>query len=89
MGIAWLGEAQDVVVDDLLRAQNADDRSERQEAGTWLRDLLSDGPHAAKDVFTEGKRLGFSERTIWRAKKTLGILSTKPPEGRTFQWLLP
>ncbi len=52
-------------------------RSTVQEAGPWIVDLLKDGPIEANRAFQLGRQAGFSERTLKRAKKNLGVQSTQ------------
>jgi hypothetical protein len=86
-GIAWLGEATDVQPEDLLARPTAEERTERQEATDWLRETLKSGPRPSREVFAEAKRLGFSERTVWRAKKALDVRASS--RGRGWEWSLP
>jgi hypothetical protein len=85
--VVWLGESNDVHIEDLLTPATAPDQAERLEAADWLRETLRDGPRASKRIFAEAKRAGFSERTVWRAKKALGAVSKRV--GRDFSWSLP
>ncbi len=86
-GIVWLGEAADVQPEDLLARPTAEERTERQEATDWLREMLKTGPRPSREVFVEAKRLGFSERTVWRAKKGLGVKAHN--SGIGWEWSLP
>jgi hypothetical protein len=48
----------------------------------WLRQELAAGPHLTKDIESQGKERGFSQRTQWRARKQLGIKAEQLPTGR-------
>lgn len=86
-GVAWAGEALYVHAEDLLVRRTVEEQTERQEAADWLREALREGPRGSKELFAEAKRLGFSERTVWRAKKTLDVRAKQT--GRTWSWVLP
>ena len=48
----------------------------QSDASEWLESFLSDGPVDSKLIFEEGEHLGYSQRTLERAKAGTGILST-------------
>jgi hypothetical protein len=77
---------------DLLSAPFDDaSRSEHDEARGWLKDYLSGGAKPADEVLREGRKAGFTDITLRRAKKTLSVGSTKSGfgyEGR-WAWSLP
>ncbi|KKN56244.1 hypothetical protein LCGC14_0573890 [marine sediment metagenome] len=63
------------------------------DAGDWLESFLSDGGVDSKLIFEEGKHLGYSQRTLERAKKSVGILGI-PVKNHTakivrWEWRLP
>ena len=55
-------------------------------AKSFLRDVLASGPEAANDVMERGKQGGYSERTLKRAKKGLGVQSVKSGEDEDQKW---
>ena len=61
--------------------------SELELAKEFLEDILADGGKPAKAVYADAKVNDFTERTIDRAKKELGIMSKKT--GTTWTWELP
>ena len=61
---------------------------DRTEAIRWLEWYLSDGARPAKAAIGEGKRMGFSERTLNRAKGELGVVSKREGLGH-WMWELP
>lgn len=75
--VVWMGEAPDVRASELLASQTPEERGEREEAATWLREALAAGPRPAKEVLREARRNGFSEATLLRAKRGLGVRSVK------------
>ncbi len=89
-GIVWEG-AVSCTARDLLAEPGADgaDDGETTAAGHWLTDYMKQkGPTASKKVKDDARKVGFSERTLKRAKKSAGVLDR--PEGfpRTTVWYL-
>ena len=85
-GVTWLGEIE---IDEDEVAGNGDDpqRTGREEAVAFLRDLLADGPVAAKDVRDQAEDAGIAARTLDRAKRNLGVISAR--DGSRWSWSLP
>lgn len=71
--------------------------AQREEARTFLVTELADGPKPAKDLFLAARNLGIAQKTLYRAKTELNILSLQVnvangPEGaslRHWVWSLP
>lgn len=73
---------------ELMRAPlEEEEKSALEEALEFLKDELSDGPIAAKQVKLNAKGEGVSERTLNRAKARLKVRSTKEAYGWT--WTMP
>lgn len=70
--LRYLGES-DIASHDLLAPPEPEERTERDEAEDWLRDVLGDGPMPAREVTAEAREAGISERTLRRARTALGI----------------
>jgi hypothetical protein len=60
-----------------LRNDTGEERGEKQDAISFLKTVLSDGERPAKDVQTEARQLGISEKTLQRAKHALNVKSDK------------
>ena len=60
--------------------------SPREEAADFLRDILADGPRMHKEIKELADQDGIAWRTLMRAKKDEGVVSTKLAEG--WQWHL-
>lgn len=63
------------------------------DVSEWLESFLADGGVDSKLIFEEGEHLGYSQRTLERVKKTLGILGI-PVKNQTakivrWEWRLP
>jgi hypothetical protein len=81
-----MGEAPDVRASELLVSYRPEERSQREEAATWLREALADGPRPAKEILKEARRNGFTEVTLQRAKRDLRMQSVKTGFGKTGEW---
>lgn len=80
------GSSLDAV--ELMRAPlEEEEKSALEEALEFLKDELSEGPMAAKQVKLNARGEGISERTLNRAKARLKVRSTKEAYGWT--WTLP
>jgi hypothetical protein len=86
--VVWEGTSHHTA-ESLLRASASfgAEHTARTEAENWLRDFLSDGPKPAAEVQTEALAAGHTERTLRRAKDSLGVRSQQV--GRQWVWSLP
>jgi hypothetical protein len=67
-----------------------EDRRDRAEAREWLKDFLANGSQPADLMFREGEKARFSEKTLKRAKKDLGVISKKSGfKDGSWCWILP
>lgn len=80
--IAWLGVSERSA-DDML---DTEERSARDEAEDFLRDMLAGGPISVQDIKRESTAAGISWRTIERAKADLGIKAEKNGYTGSWQW---
>lgn len=87
--VSWEPEAVTVTAEDALSYEDGGERSERQEAEEWLRDALSDGPMAAKEVRKQAEAAGLAWATVRRAKDSIGIKPSKTHFSGGWQWALP
>lgn len=86
--VILMGES-DVGADELVRAQDADERSATDEAATFLRDTLEAGPVPAVQVKAAADETGISETTLNRVKRKIGVKSTRPGGKGAWLWELP
>lgn len=71
-------------------AGDSDERSAVEDAKDFLQGLLADGAVSAKRVYAEGREAGYSERTLRRAQKALGVEAVKDGLKAGWSWrLLP
>lgn len=78
--VAWGAPLKGSARDLLAGAEEAiapDQRTARDEAKDWLRDLLSVGTVKFKQVESDVRKAGFTMSTIRRAKNDLGIKAVK------------
>ncbi len=88
-GFFWLGERDDLDGEQLAGHDTDGERSGRDEAESFLVDMLADGPMPAKEVRRLAEEAGVAERTLMRAKKRLGVQSTKAGLAGAWSWSLP
>ncbi len=89
VAIQWHGEC-DYTAEDLLAATKRGQR-EREDAKRFLKELLTDGPVAQKEVRDKAAQIGLAWRTIERAKADLKVISERHGfgQGGTVYWKLP
>ncbi|MHD0282087.1 AAA family ATPase [Rhodococcus aetherivorans] len=86
--LRWLGETTRDARE--LLAGPDDDADDRTETERWLEDYLTEnGPTARKDVLAAAAREKYAERTVKRACKSLGVVSSVSGFPRTATWALP
>jgi putative DNA primase/helicase len=87
--IEWTGEIT-CSADQLLAEQDSEeDRSVLEEAAEFLIDLLKNGQLESKKVFSEGRKHGFSDKALRRAKKRLGVKAGKIAFDGPWVWKMP
>jgi len=89
--VVWGKEAEHIHVGDVLQApgKSGDEPGQKSEAKDWLKAFLGEGEKPAADILKEGSKIGVSEKTIRRAKKELGIVSSKGEFSGVWSWALP
>ncbi len=87
--IEWLGEAGFTARQLLSEPSSTEERSARDEASEFVRDVLAAGPVAAADVFKRGKAEGFGEKAVRGAKDRLGVKSKKLGFEGGWKWIMP
>ena len=91
--VVWGQEAEHIHVGDVLRpeAQGTDEPGQKSEAKDWLTAFLQAGPKPSEDVVKRAAKEGpFSEKTLRRAKKELGVKAEKVGfTNSQWMWCLP
>jgi putative DNA primase/helicase len=85
--VAW-GETVTASADAMLEPEGAEQRSERLEAIEWLRERLSTGAVAQREIRRDAAKENFSWATVRRAKDALGIIVEKSGYQGPSQWRL-
>jgi len=86
------GELADPKAVELARAvPDVEDRQLLEVCKDWLARFLADGEKLVATILVEGKKLGFSDRTIYRAKKALDVKHRGEGQGGNYRsyWHLP
>jgi hypothetical protein len=84
----WCGESRLTAAALLAPDASAEQRTARDDAADFLRDLLADGPVAAQEAEQHGKDAGISSRTLRRARSQLGVKLTKAGYQGRWEWSL-
>ncbi len=85
--VNWTGPL-DVSADDLFGSyvpQRAGQRS-RERAAEWLRELLADGAKRAAELEVAAREAGIPERTLRRAKRSVGAVSEARAQDGKREW---
>lgn len=67
------GDDREISADDVV--QDVETRTAVEEAAAWLREQLAAGPVGAKEITKRAAEVGFSTKTLNRAKKVAGVVS--------------
>ncbi|GJL56891.1 MAG: hypothetical protein NPIRA02_40230 [Nitrospirales bacterium] len=87
-GIVWKGDVEGVTPESMLTSKkDPEEQSALEFAEEWLKDFLDECDRAAEDVLKAARRIGISERTLNRAKKSLGIGRRKEGFGKDGTWM--
>lgn len=78
--VMWASQPVTMTADEAMRPATDDERTQRDEIGEWLQDLLADGRMKSKEVKAKAMQEGFAWRTVQRAAKAAGV-NTREREG--------
>ena len=87
--IEWIGEASVGVEECLTTGSSERVTPARNDAEEFLFTMLAGGSQRASDVLDAAKESGFSERTLRRAQKSLGVHVYKIGVRGGWYWKLP
>jgi hypothetical protein len=74
----------------LLASASEEQRSALDDAIEFLLAELDDGQrHIAEALFRSARKVGIADRTLQRARKTIGVETEKAGFGRGWEWWLP
>ncbi len=90
----WTGVSDLTAAKIMAPEDSGEGKSVRDEASDFLRDELADGPVEGKQVYSDARDMGISERTLNRAKSELEIVTKRQGEigkrgGGKWTWELP
>lgn len=89
--VQWEGTTP-LTAQELVSSYAGKTATKQDEATEWLIARLSHGPVLSETLIREAKDQGLSRRTLFRAKKDLGIKAEaigSPAHGGSWQWILP
>jgi hypothetical protein len=88
--VAWEATPVDTPADEALAIDPPGGRgSDREAAAEWLLEAPADAPLESNEVLRQGKENGFSEKTLRRAAKQIGIVCRKAGFGGAWHWHPP
>jgi putative DNA primase/helicase len=89
--VVWGSQHVDITANDAMQAASGGTAYAKREAKEFLLERLNGGRSKADDLFEEAEQNGIAKATLRRAKKDLGVISSKErgtAEGGWF-WELP
>lgn len=87
--VRWLGETDQNARDLLSGPAEGDDVTERQTAAAWLEDYLQQGKTSSKEIKKAARGADISERTLARARQSIGVITRNEGFPRQSYWELP
>jgi hypothetical protein len=85
--VEWETEAVRISADEALGPMGGDDDGGGEDVGSWLRELLAEGPMSTKQVEAEASRLGLGWRKVRRAVRRAGVESVREGFGRDARYI--
>jgi putative DNA primase/helicase len=89
--IAWLGDSE-VGIEECFAVyprSRGPEAKEMVDAMELLKEMLAGGPVRTSEVLSQARGQGFSERTLRRAKKKLGVVAKRSEHMGPWEWSLP
>ena len=83
------GEAWDILAQAEETEANSPDGGALGEAIRFLLDALKNGPEPASEVKQCAEAVGINEKTLSRARKSIGVKSSKTGMKGGWEWSLP
>ncbi len=90
--IKWLGKSESVLDDVMKESKHTPgpEAVKTEKAMDWLREYLADEAKLSDDIFDSGESAGHRKRTLYEAKKRLGIKPYRPGGNKgPWWWQLP
>ena len=89
--IEWLGPSE-VGIEECFAVSprtRGPEAKELSDAMEFLTEVLAEGPVRTSEVMSQARGQGFSERTLRRAKKKLGVVANRGEDGKMWRWEMP
>jgi hypothetical protein len=87
--VLWAAHHVDVTASEAMQAANGGKGpAARDEAKEFLENLLRSGPVPSETIEEAAQAEGISRRTLFRAKKELGVAAVKDPDDGKWRWEL-
>jgi hypothetical protein len=86
LAVQWLGETSHTAQSLLSQPESGEESKAVSAAKDFLLEILAGGPLDARKAKTEARAAGISERTLIRAKDTLGVKARKVGFGTGQHW---
>lgn len=87
--VEWESGTVALTADDALAPpEEREERSERERARDWLKEVLAGGPLGSVDLIADGREHGLSEKTLRRAFRDIGGRPRKAGPNGTWLWSL-
>src|SRR5262249_9782409 len=77
--VVWHPQHVELTANDVMQAATSGTAYAKKEAREFLLDRLEAGPACAEDVITEAEQNGIAKKTLYLAKRDLGLKSRKQP----------
>jgi RecA-family ATPase len=89
--VVWHQQHVELTANEAMQAATGQSGYAKREAREFLLERLQEGPAKADDVIAEARQNGIAEKTLYRAKKELGIRSRKTSArfDGAWSWELP
>ncbi len=87
--IVWEGVTTHTADALVSQPQGDEERTAREEAKDFLRDVLASGPVPSKEILRQARDAGINEKTLRRAKGDIGVTARKDGFDAGWIWELP
>ena len=91
--VAWEGPTDHTPAQLLAGPASDEESGQGREAEDFIREALASGPRPSAELLREAEDAGIRGRTLWRAKRKLGIKARKEGRpgatGQRWMWQLP
>ncbi len=87
--IAWGGTSKHTADGLLAIPSSPEEKSAAEDAESFLMETLAVGPVNSNEVLKDARKAGIAEKTLQRAKKSLGVISRKLGYAGAWTWELP